>query len=129
MGLDLITRAATLIAVLGSAVVYGTDVFCAIVLRPALALVDDRALAGLDGHRQRCKAGDLLTPPLPAFQRMRKTKLGHNLTGSINDHGVMVILRPVNCAKVSESRFQMHAKVHVKGSEDVSCGIRLGLCP
>ena len=41
MDLDLITRAAALIAVLGTAVVYGTDVFCAIVLRPALASVDD----------------------------------------------------------------------------------------
>ena len=32
---------ATLIAVMGTAVVYGTDVFCAMVLRPALARVDD----------------------------------------------------------------------------------------
>jgi Domain of unknown function (DUF1772) len=31
-------------AVLGTAVVYGTDVFCAMVQRPALAHVDDRAL-------------------------------------------------------------------------------------
>ena len=37
-------RVAALIAVLGIAVVYGTDVFCAIVLRPALASVDDGAL-------------------------------------------------------------------------------------
>ena len=32
-----------LIAVLGTAVVYGTDVFCAMVQRPALARIDDRA--------------------------------------------------------------------------------------
>ena len=38
MGLDFITRAAALIAVLGTAVVYGTDVFCAIVLRPAFGV-------------------------------------------------------------------------------------------
>lgn len=37
MDLDLVTRVAVLIAALGTAVVYGTDVFCAIVLRPALA--------------------------------------------------------------------------------------------
>jgi hypothetical protein len=53
MALDLITRAAALIAVLGTAVVYGTDVFCAIVLRPALALVDDRALVAVTGSVHR----------------------------------------------------------------------------
>jgi hypothetical protein len=53
MALDLITRAAALIAVLGTAVVYGTDVFCAIVLRPALASVDDRALVAVTGSVHR----------------------------------------------------------------------------
>lgn len=53
MGLDLITRATALIALLGTAVVYGTDVFCAIVLRPALALVDDGALVGVTGRVHR----------------------------------------------------------------------------
>jgi hypothetical protein len=40
----------TLIAVLGTAVVYGTDVFCAVVQRPALAVVDDRALVAVMGN-------------------------------------------------------------------------------
>ncbi|HEY6576205.1 MAG TPA: DUF1772 domain-containing protein [Mycobacterium sp.] len=53
MTLDLITRAAALIAVLGTAVVYGTDVFCAVVLRPALALVDDGALVAVTGSVHR----------------------------------------------------------------------------
>jgi hypothetical protein len=53
MNFDLITRGAALIAVLGTAVVYGTDVFCAIVLRPALALVDDRALVAVTGNVHR----------------------------------------------------------------------------
>jgi hypothetical protein len=53
MALDLITRAAALIAVLGTALVYGTDVFCAIVLRPALALVDDHALVAVTGSVHR----------------------------------------------------------------------------
>src|SRR6476619_5845319 len=52
MVLDL-TRAAALIAVLGTAVVYGTDVFCAIVLRPALTSVDDRALVAVMGSVHR----------------------------------------------------------------------------
>ena len=53
MDLDFITRAAALIAVLGTAVVYGTDVFCAIVLRPALGLVDDHALVAVTGSVHR----------------------------------------------------------------------------
>jgi hypothetical protein len=53
MDLDLVTRAAALIAVMGTAVVYGTDVFCAIVLRPALAFVDDRALVAVMGRVHR----------------------------------------------------------------------------
>jgi hypothetical protein len=50
MALDLLTRVAALIAVLGTAVVYGTDVFCAIVMRPALALIDDRELVAVMGR-------------------------------------------------------------------------------
>jgi Domain of unknown function (DUF1772) len=53
MVMDLITRSAALIAVLGTAVVYGTDAFCAIVLRPALAVVDDRALVAVTGSVHR----------------------------------------------------------------------------
>jgi hypothetical protein len=53
MTLDLLTRAAALIAVLGTAVVYGTDVFCAIVLRPALASIDDDALVAVTGSVHR----------------------------------------------------------------------------
>jgi hypothetical protein len=41
------------IAVLGTAVVYGTDVFCAMVLRPALAHVDDRILLAVMGNIHR----------------------------------------------------------------------------
>ncbi|CAM2745592.1 DUF1772 domain-containing protein [Mycobacterium intermedium] len=53
MTLDLITRTVALIAVLSTAVVYGTDVFAAIVLRPALAAVDDRALVAVMGSVHR----------------------------------------------------------------------------
>jgi hypothetical protein len=42
-----------LIAVLGTAVVYGTDVFCALVQRPALAHVDDRVLLAVTGNVHR----------------------------------------------------------------------------
>lgn len=38
---------------LGTGVVYGTDVFCAMVQRPALARVDDRALVAVMGNVHR----------------------------------------------------------------------------
>jgi hypothetical protein len=41
------------IAVLSTAVVYGTDVFCAMVQRPALARIDDRALLAVMGNIHR----------------------------------------------------------------------------
>jgi hypothetical protein len=53
MALELLTRVTALIAVLGTAVVYGTDVFCAVVMRPALALVDDRGLVAVMGRVHR----------------------------------------------------------------------------
>jgi len=48
-----LARVAALIAVLGTAVVFGTDVFCAMVQRPALARVDDRALVAVMGYVHR----------------------------------------------------------------------------
>jgi Domain of unknown function (DUF1772) len=44
---------AALIGVLGTAVVYGTDVFCAMVQRPALARIDDVALVAVMGNVHR----------------------------------------------------------------------------
>jgi hypothetical protein len=43
-------QALTVMAVLVSGIIYGTDVFSAIVLRPALALVDDRTLVSTMGR-------------------------------------------------------------------------------
>jgi hypothetical protein len=41
------------IAILANAVIYGTDVFGAIIMRPAVASVDDRTLTQLLGHIHR----------------------------------------------------------------------------
>ena len=41
------------LAILANAVIYGTDLFGAIVLRPAIAAVDDRTLTQLLGHIHR----------------------------------------------------------------------------
>ena len=49
----LLAQLAAVIAVLGTGVVYGTDVFCALVQRPALARVDDAALTAVMGNVHR----------------------------------------------------------------------------
>jgi Domain of unknown function (DUF1772) len=48
-----VAKFSAVIAVLGTAVVYGTDVFCAMVQRPALARIDDRALLAVMGNIHR----------------------------------------------------------------------------
>jgi Domain of unknown function (DUF1772) len=45
-----VSRILAAVALMGSAVVYGTDVFCALVQRPALAHVDDHALTAVMGR-------------------------------------------------------------------------------
>jgi hypothetical protein len=50
------------IAVLGTGVVYGTDVFCAMVQRPALARIDDRALVAVMGNVHRYGAQRMPVP-------------------------------------------------------------------
>src|SRR4051812_24738525 len=51
--MHLATHLAALIAVVSTGVVYGTDVFCALVQRPALARVDDAALTAVMGNVHR----------------------------------------------------------------------------
>ena len=51
--MHLAAHLAALIAVLGTGVVYGTDTFCALVQRPALARVDDTALTTVMGNLHR----------------------------------------------------------------------------
>jgi uncharacterized membrane protein len=46
----MVVKLFALVAVLGTGVVYGTDVFCAMVQRPALARIDDRALLAVMGN-------------------------------------------------------------------------------
>ena len=53
MTLYLIPRIAAAVAVLATGVVYGTDVFCSVVLRPALASLDDSVLVVVTGFVHR----------------------------------------------------------------------------
>ncbi|HEX8860285.1 MAG TPA: DUF1772 domain-containing protein [Actinomycetes bacterium] len=47
---SVLSRVLAAVAVLAAAVIYGTDVFCAIVQRPALTRVDDRTLTSVMGQ-------------------------------------------------------------------------------
>lgn len=49
----LLAHLAGVIAVLSTGVIYGTDVFCALVQRPALARVDDSTLTAVMGNVHR----------------------------------------------------------------------------
>jgi Domain of unknown function (DUF1772) len=51
--MHLAAHLAALIAVMGVGVVYGTDTFCALVQRPALARVNDAALTAVMGNVHR----------------------------------------------------------------------------
>ncbi|TRW82090.1 DUF1772 domain-containing protein [Mycolicibacterium sp. 018/SC-01/001] len=53
MDIELLIRIAAILTVLGTGVVYGTDVFCAMVMRPALARVGDDALVAVMGRVHR----------------------------------------------------------------------------
>ena len=48
--MNILSRALAAVALMAGAVIYGTDVFCAIVQRPALARVDDRTLTSMMGR-------------------------------------------------------------------------------
>jgi len=49
----LLAQFAALLAIVSTGVVYGTDAFCALVLRPALARVDDATLTAIMGNVHR----------------------------------------------------------------------------
>ena len=51
--MSLLPQITALIAILAVGIVYGTDAFCALVMRPALARVDDSVLAATMGNVHR----------------------------------------------------------------------------
>lgn len=54
------------VVLLAVAVIYGTDVFCAIVQRPALNHLHDRSLTSVMGHIHQYGARCLAAPGAPA---------------------------------------------------------------
>lgn len=51
--MTILAQLAALLAIVGTGVVYGTDTFCALVQRPALARVDDVTLTAIMGNIHR----------------------------------------------------------------------------
>ena len=51
--MTLLAQLAALVAIVSTGVVYGTDAFCALVQRPALARVDDATLTAIMGNVHR----------------------------------------------------------------------------
>ncbi|MCU1403704.1 MAG: hypothetical protein JWQ43_7 [Glaciihabitans sp.] len=49
----LLAQIAALVAIVGVGIVFGTDTFCALVQRPALARVDDAAMTSVMGNEHR----------------------------------------------------------------------------
>ena len=58
--MTLLAQLAAPVAILSTGVVYGTDAFCALVQRPALARVDDETITAVMGNVHRC--GDRRMP-------------------------------------------------------------------
>ena len=57
-----LAQLAALLAIVGTGAVYGTDVFCALVQRPALARVDDVALTAVMGNTHRIADRRMVVP-------------------------------------------------------------------
>ena len=87
MSLTHITQFAALIAIMGTAVVYGTDVFCAMVLRPALARVDDEH--GL--RTAACLKGSGIAPRLLRERQLQTEGPGRRCTQRLSCSPVVSI--------------------------------------
>ena len=74
-------------ALVATAVIYGTDVFAAIVLRPALAHVDDRTLTGATGYMHDYADRRL---PVPGAIGLAATVLGTTVAALAGHPGAVV---------------------------------------
>ena len=63
--MTLLSQLAALAAIVATGVVYGTDVFCALVQRPALARVDDATLTAVMGNVHRFADRRMPAPSSP----------------------------------------------------------------
>ena len=74
-------------ALVATAVIYGTDVFAAVVLRPALAHVDDRTLTGATGYMHDYADRRL---PVPGAIGLAATVLGTAVAALAGHPGAVV---------------------------------------
>jgi hypothetical protein len=70
----LLSQLAALAAIVGTGVVYGTDVFCALVQRPALARVDDATLTAVTGNAHRFADRRMPAHRNPRCRRSRRSR-------------------------------------------------------
>src|SRR6202034_765044 len=82
--MNILSQILAAVALLASAVIYGTDVFCAIVQRPALAQVSD---AGLTSVMGRVHESDARRMPLPGVVGVIAAALAA-ITAGIAGHAV-----------------------------------------
>jgi hypothetical protein len=92
--MNILSQILAAVALLGSAVIYGTDVFCAIVQRPALAQVSDGALTSVMGRVH--EYGDRRLP-LPGVIGLVAAALAA-ITAGIAGHAVATIAAAVAVA-------------------------------
>ena len=72
--MTLLSQLAALAAIVGTGVVYGTDVFCALVQRPALARVDDATLTAVMGNVHRSADRRMPAPGILGCRRGRRSR-------------------------------------------------------
>jgi hypothetical protein len=84
--MHLAAHLAALIAVMGTGVVYGTDAFCALVQRPALARVDDATLTAPPRRLQKAEqVRDALTAKIKTIPDILRPTLTV-ATGDLREH-------------------------------------------
>ena len=93
-GMTLLSQLAALAAIVGTGVVYGTDVFCALVQRPALARVDDATLTAVMGnvHRSQTAACPLRDPRCRRSRRSRRPRRSSRPDRGSGDGGSAFLL-------------------------------------
>jgi hypothetical protein len=84
---SILVQALAGLALLANAIVYGTDVFAAIVLRPAISAVDDRTLTQVLGHVHRI--ADRRFPVIGAVGLITAAAMA--VVAALNGHGVSAV--------------------------------------
>jgi hypothetical protein len=102
-------------ALVATAVIYGTDVFAAIVLRPALAHVDDRTLTGATGYMHDYADRRL---PVPGAIGLAATVSGTAVAALAGHPGAVLPGRAPRPELLYGARYQQWPAGHQHGEGD-----------